>query len=111
MRAACQRIRVLPRRPRRTAFMSLLHSDVPEHPCRRGKVRDIYDLGDRLVLVATDRISAFDRVLPTPIPDKGRILTALTVFWLDFLAVPHHLISTDLAAMGPEFAARAEELE
>src|SRR5580692_10915695 len=77
-------------------------------PCRRGKVRDVYDLGDRLVLVATDRLSAFDWVLPTPIPDKGRVLTALTLFWLDFLGVRHHLLSTDLAEMGPAFAAQPE---
>ena len=57
---------------------TLLRSDVPGYPCRRGKVRDVYDLGDRLVIVATDRISAFDWVLPTGIPDKGRVLTALT---------------------------------
>src|SRR3954454_12469701 len=88
----------------------LLQSDVPGVPCRRGKVRDVYDLGDRLVLVATDRISAFDWVLPTPIPDKGRVLTALTLFWLEHLGVPHHLLSTDLADMGPPFAGRAEEL-
>jgi phosphoribosylaminoimidazole-succinocarboxamide synthase len=89
----------------------LFQSDVPGFPCRRGKVRDIYDLGDRLVLVATDRLSAFDWVLPTSIPDKGRILTALTLFWLDLLAVPHHLLSADLADMGPAFVARRSELE
>jgi phosphoribosylaminoimidazole-succinocarboxamide synthase len=89
---------------------SLLQSQVPGYPRRNGKVRDIYDLGDRLVLVATDRISAFDWVLPTPIPDKGRVLTALSLFWLDYLGVPHHLLSTDLTAMGPAFAARAEDL-
>jgi len=89
----------------------LLQSNVPGYPCRRGKVRDVYDLGDRLVLVATDRISAFDWVLPTPIPDKGRILTSLTLFWFDFLKVPNHLLSTDLAAMGPEFTARRDALE
>jgi phosphoribosylaminoimidazole-succinocarboxamide synthase len=88
----------------------LLYSDVPGYPCRRGKVRDVYDLGDRLVIVATDRISAFDWVLPTPIPDKGRVLTALTVFWLDRLQVPHHLLSTDLRDMGTAFAERAPEL-
>ena len=80
-------------------------------PCRRGKVRDVYDLGDRLVLVATDRISAFDYVLPTGVPDKGRVLTALTLFWFDFLGVPNHLISTDVAAMGPTFAARRDDLQ
>src|SRR4051794_16111847 len=89
----------------------LLQSDVPGYPCRRGKVRDIYDLGDRLVLVASDRISAFDWVLPTGIPGKGRILTALTLFWFDFLKVPHHLLSTDLAAMGTEFVAWRDHLE
>jgi phosphoribosylaminoimidazole-succinocarboxamide synthase len=61
----------------------------------RGKVRDIYDLGDALLIVATDRISAFDVVLPTPIPDKGRVLTQLSLFWFETLAgiVPHHVIS------------------
>ncbi len=89
---------------------ALLHSDIPGLPRRQGKVRDIYDLGDRLVIVASDRISAFDWVLPTPIPDKGRVLTGLTLFWLNHLKVPNHLLSTDLAAMGPEFAARAASL-
>ena len=62
----------------------------------RGKVRDIYDLGDRLLLVATDRISAFDVILPTEIPDKGKILTALSEYWFGVMKdiVPHHLIST-----------------
>jgi phosphoribosylaminoimidazole-succinocarboxamide synthase len=62
----------------------------------RGKVRDIYDLGNRLLIVATDRLSAFDVVLPTPIPDKGRVLTQLSVFWFEKLhnIVPHHLLTT-----------------
>ena len=89
---------------------TLLHSDVPGYSCRRGKVRDVYDLGDRLVIIATDRISAFDWVLPTAIPDKGRILTALTLFWLDYLSVPHHLLSTNLAEMGATFVERGAEL-
>jgi phosphoribosylaminoimidazole-succinocarboxamide synthase len=88
----------------------LLQSNVPGYPCRRGKVRDVYDLGDRLAIVATDRISAFDCVLPTGIPDKGHVLTALTLFWLDRLGVANHLLGTDLAAMGPQFAARSAEL-
>src|SRR5438270_12127386 len=88
----------------------LLESHVPGYPCRRGKVRDVYDLGDRLGIVATDRLSAFDWVLPTPVPDKGRVLTALTLYWLETLAVPNHLLGTDLDAMGPEFAARADVL-
>ncbi|MFZ3200640.1 MAG: phosphoribosylaminoimidazolesuccinocarboxamide synthase [Candidatus Acidiferrales bacterium] len=61
----------------------------------RGKVRDIYDLGDRLLIVATDRLSAFDVVLPTPIPDKGRVLTQLSLFWFEKLGdvAPHHVVS------------------
>jgi len=61
----------------------------------RGKVRDIYELGDRLLIVATDRLSAFDVVLPTPIPDKGRVLTQLSLFWFEKLAdvIPHHVIA------------------
>jgi len=61
----------------------------------RGKVRDIYDLGDRLLIVATDRLSAFDVILPTPIPDKGRVLTQLSLFWFGKLVgvVPHHVIT------------------
>ena len=89
---------------------TLLQSDVPGYPCRRGKVRDVYDLGDRLVIVATDRISAFDWVLPTAIPDKGRVLTALTLFWLEHLGVPNHLLSADVSALPTGFGERATEL-
>jgi phosphoribosylaminoimidazole-succinocarboxamide synthase len=88
----------------------LLQSQVPGYPCRHGKVRDIYDLGDRLVIVATDRISAFDWVLPTGIPEKGCVLTQLTLFWLDYLGVSNHLLSADVREMPAAFAARAEEL-
>ena len=64
---------------------------------RRGKVRDIYDLGDTLLLVSTDRISAFDWVLPSGIPDKGRVLTQLSRFWFEhFKDVPNHMISCDV---------------
>jgi phosphoribosylaminoimidazole-succinocarboxamide synthase len=64
----------------------------------QGKVRDVYDVGDALLLVATDRISAFDVVLPDPVPDKGRVLTGLTAYWLDRTTdlVPNHLMSADL---------------
>ena len=86
----------------------LLESQVSGYPCRRGKVRDVYDLGDRLVIVATDRISAFDWVLPTAIQDKGRILTSMTLFWLDWLRVPNHLMSIKLDDMGPAFAAQPQ---
>jgi phosphoribosylaminoimidazole-succinocarboxamide synthase len=67
-------------------------------PKRRGKVRDVYDMGNRMLLVATDRISAFDWVLPNGIPDKGRILTGLSAYWFKHLQVPNHLISTDVDA-------------
>ena len=76
-------------------------------PAARGKVRDIYDLGDRLLLVATDRLSAFDVVMPTPIPDKGRVLTQLSVFWFDLLkdVIPNHVISaTDFPAPFDQYA-------
>ncbi len=76
---------------------ALIRSEIPGlAPPRRGKVRDIYDLEDSLLLVATDRISAFDCVMPNGIPDKGRVLTLLSLFWfekLDF--VPNHLLSVD----------------
>ncbi len=62
----------------------------------RGKVRDLYDVGDSLLIVATDRLSAFDVVLPTPIPDKGRVLTQTSMFWFDRLSsvIPNHVISS-----------------
>jgi phosphoribosylaminoimidazole-succinocarboxamide synthase len=64
-------------------------------PATRGKVRDIYDLGDKLLIVASDRLSAFDVVLPTGIPDKGRVLTQLSLFWFDLLhdVIPNHVLS------------------
>jgi phosphoribosylaminoimidazole-succinocarboxamide synthase len=74
-------------------------TSLPGLSVRRGKVRDIYDLGDCLLLVSTDRISAFDWVLPTAIPDKGRVLTQIAAFWFDLLDEPSHLITTDVQAM------------
>ncbi|NLF72189.1 MAG: phosphoribosylaminoimidazolesuccinocarboxamide synthase [Candidatus Anammoximicrobium sp.] len=68
-------------------------------PVRRGKVRDIYDLGDRLLMISTDRISAFDWVLPTPIPDKGRVLTQISAFWFALLDTPNHLLSEDVQSL------------
>src|SRR5438132_9988947 len=89
---------------------ALSRTEIPGVPVRRGKVRDVYDLGDRLVIVATDRISAFDWVLPTAIPDKGRVLTQLTLFWLDYLKVANHLLSTHISEMPAPFAAHADAL-
>jgi len=79
-------------------------------PSARGKVRDIYDLGDRLLLVATDRLSAFDVVMPTPIPDKGRVLTQLSLFWFDLLhdVIPNHVLSA--SEFPPPFHKHADEL-
>ena len=75
---------------------AVLHSEIPNVPVRRGKVRDIYDFGDRLLFVATDRISAFDWVLPNGIPDKGRVLTQLSRIWFDRIDVSHHLLGMNL---------------
>jgi phosphoribosylaminoimidazole-succinocarboxamide synthase len=85
-------------------------------PDRRGKVRDIYDLGDRLLIVASDRISAFDYVLGSGIPDKGKVLTQISAFWFERMrsTVPNHVISTELAdfpaearSAGSSFAGRS----
>jgi phosphoribosylaminoimidazole-succinocarboxamide synthase len=83
-------------------------------PAARGKVRDIYDAGDKLLIVATDRLSAFDVILPTPIPDKGRVLTQLSLFWFDLLrdVIPNHVLSaTEFPApfdtYGDELAGRS----
>jgi phosphoribosylaminoimidazole-succinocarboxamide synthase len=87
----------------------LVQSGISELPLwRRGKVRDVYDLGDRLLIVTTDRISAFDVVLPTPIPDKGRVLTQLSLFWFEMLAgvVPNHIDASGRPV--PALAARPE---
>ncbi len=74
----------------------LLRSEVTGFPCRRGKVRDVYDLGDTLAIVATDRISAFDWVMPNGIPGKGRLLAAMSRIWFEFLAEPCHFLSDSL---------------
>src|SRR5258708_22502989 len=70
----------------------------------RGKVRDVYDLGDKLLMVASDRISAFDYVLGTPVPDKGKILTQISSWWFKQLEgiVPHHLIASDAKQFPPQ---------
>jgi phosphoribosylaminoimidazole-succinocarboxamide synthase len=77
---------------------ALLHTAIPDlSPPRIGKVREVYDLGEELLIVATDRVSAFDSVMANGIPDKGRILTRLSAFWFDKLnsVCPNHLISVD----------------
>ena len=81
-------------------------------PDRQGKVRDLYEFGERLLIVATDRISAFDSVSPTPIERKGEVLTALSRFWFARLGhiVPHHLITTEIDEMPDVVRAHADEL-
>jgi phosphoribosylaminoimidazole-succinocarboxamide synthase len=88
----------------------VLETNVPSLKLRaRGKVRDIYDDGDRLLFIATDRISAFDYILATGIPDKGRVLTQMTLFWLEFLrdTIPNHFLSTDMNGLPPELEGRS----
>lgn len=75
---------------------AIVETALGDLPVRRGKVRDIYDLGDRLLLVSTDRISAFDWVLPTGIPDKGRVLNQISAFWFDLLETPNHLLDLEV---------------
>jgi phosphoribosylaminoimidazole-succinocarboxamide synthase len=77
----------------------VMQTSLDAFPVRRGKVRDIYDLGDQLLLVSTDRISAFDWVLPTGIPDKGRVLTQCSAFWFDWLKEPNHMLTCDVEKM------------
>jgi phosphoribosylaminoimidazole-succinocarboxamide synthase len=82
-------------------------------PWRRGKVRSVYEAGpDRFVIVASDRLSAYDSILPTPIPGKGAILSAISAFWMRTLksAAPHHLVSDDPARFPPPFDAHAARL-
>ena len=88
----------------------VLETSLPQFTCRRGKVRDVYDLGEALLLVSTDRISAFDWVLPTGIPDKGRVLTQVSNFWFQHLDVAHHLLETDVFAMQLPDSVNREEL-
>ena len=91
---------------------ALLTTDLPFPAFRRGKVRDVYDLGSRLLLVATDRISAFDCIMPEGIPDKGRILTQVANFWFAATRdiVPNHLEATEAEAFPAELQPYREEL-
>ena len=91
---------------------TVLETNIGKKAPSRGKVRDIYDLGDKLLIVATDRISAFDVVMANGIPYKGIILTKISRFWFDFLAsvVEHHLISDDVADYPKPFRSHTAEL-
>src|SRR5437764_15485176 len=94
--------------------MSLVQTNLPGIPLHgRGKVRDIYDLGDRFLIVVTDRLSAFDVVLPTPIPNKGKVLNQMSAFWSDHFkdVVPNHVISTRVEDFPPELHKFRDQLE
>jgi phosphoribosylaminoimidazole-succinocarboxamide synthase len=86
-------------------------SGLPPHA--RGKVRDVYSLGDQLLFIATDRISAFDYILPTGIPDKGRVLTQLSIFWFDFLrdVIPTHFLTADVDQYPEHLLAFRDQIE
>ncbi|MEW4453990.1 phosphoribosylaminoimidazolesuccinocarboxamide synthase [Bremerella sp. JC817] len=81
------------------------------YPLRQGKVRDVYDLGNQVLLVASDRISAFDYILPSLIPDKGRVLTQMSRYWFESLGIPNHLVSTDVREMNLEGDVDLAELD
>ena len=92
----------------------LLATDLPAlKPFKQGKVRDVYDLGDRLLVVATDRLSAFDVVLPTGIPGKGIVLTQMSLFWFELLKgiVPHHVLTANVDEYDPELQQYRDQLE
>src|SRR6058998_1937541 len=96
-----------------TAVVTSMLSTLPLPVFIRGKVRDVYDLGDRLLMVASDRISAFDFVLGTPVPDKGKILTQISSWWFKKLEdiVPNHLISADVRQFPPDLQIYHDALE
>lgn len=90
---------------------ALLETRIPGLPApKSGKVRDVFDLGDKLLMVVTDRISAFDVILPSGVPDKGKVLNKLSLFWLDFLGMKNHLITADVDQYPQELQAVKEDL-
>ena len=90
---------------------ALLETRIPGLPApKSGKVRDVFDLGDTLLMVVTDRISAFDVILPCGVPDKGKVLNQLSLFWLDFLGVKNHLVTADVDAYPAALQAVKEDL-
>ncbi len=97
----------------RAAPAAIVTTDLPLPLVTRGKVRDVYAVDGMLLIAATDRISAFDHILPTPVPEKGRILTRLSAFWFDqtHTIVPNHLITTEPAQMPDAVRVHAEPLD
>lgn len=89
---------------------ALLECSIPGIPQKSGKVRDVFDLGDKLLMVVTDRISAFDVILPCGVPDKGKVLNQLSLFWLDFFGVKNHLITANVDEYPAELQPYREDL-
>ena len=89
---------------------ALLECAIPGIPQKSGKVRDVFDLGDKLLMVVTDRISAFDVILPCGVPDKGKVLNQLSLFWLEFFGVKNHLITADVDEYPNELQPYKEDL-
>ena len=90
---------------------ALLKCDIPGMPKKEGKVRDVFDLGDSLLMVVTDRISAFDVILPSGVPGKGKVLNRLSLFWLDFFGVKNHLVTADVSKYPDALRPYAKDLE
>ena len=89
---------------------AMLECSIPGVPSKSGKVRDVFDLGDKLLMVVTDRISAFDVILPCGVPDKGKVLNQLSLFWLDFLGMKNHLVTADVAEYPEALRPYADDL-
>ena len=89
---------------------ALLECSIPGVPQKSGKVRDVFDLGDKLLMVVTDRISAFDVILPCGVPDKGKVLNQLSLFWLEFFGVKNHLITANVDEYPAELQPYKEDL-
>lgn len=89
---------------------ALLECSIPGIPQKSGKVRDVFDLGDKLLMVVTDRISAFDVILPCGVPDKGKVLNQLSLFWLEFFGVKNHLITANVDEYPEELQPYKEDL-
>ena len=89
---------------------ALLECDIPGLPRKSGKVRDVFDLGDKLLMVVTDRISAFDVILPCGVPDKGKVLNRLSLFWMGFLGMKNHLVTADVGEYPEALRPYADDL-
>ena len=89
---------------------ALLECAIPGLPQKSGKVRDVFDLGDKLLMVVTDRISAFDVILPCGVPDKGKVLNQLSLFWMEFFGMKNHLVTANVDEYPAELKPCKEDL-